>query len=107
MTNDSGFVYLAAQGAPTKMVAVESADRASAVFARYRDQYALGASDLHERCGNIYASDGTLVARVSYNGRVWSPQGQLLQEPEPGVATPPGRPGDHHGPWGMMPTEDR
>jgi hypothetical protein len=34
-----------------------------------------------EGCGNIYADDGTLVARVSHNGRVWTPDGILLQEP--------------------------
>jgi hypothetical protein len=35
---------------------------------------------MSEGCGNIYANDGTLVATVSYNGRVWHPQGELLQE---------------------------
>lgn len=81
VTNPSGYVYLAALGAPTVKVPVNTADEASALFGRYRDQYGLGASDLHDRCGNIYANDGTLVARVSYNGRVWNPQGELLQEP--------------------------
>lgn len=83
-----GYLYLAAVGARTEKVPVDTADRASAVFARYRDRYALGASDLHERCGNIYASDGTLVAKVSYNGRVWTPDDRLLQEPAPNDTAP-------------------
>jgi hypothetical protein len=53
---------------------------ASAIFQQYRDHYGIGASDMSEGCGNIYANDGTLVATVSYNGRVWHPQGELLQE---------------------------
>jgi hypothetical protein len=81
MTNASGYVYLTAIGAPTAKIPVATADQASAIFARYRDQFGLGASDLHERCGNIYAKDGTLVAKVSYNGRVWTPDDRLLQEP--------------------------
>lgn len=75
-----GYIYLAASGCRTLKVPVESADMASAVFQRYRDENGIGASDLKQNCGNIYASDGKLVARVSYNGRIWDPQGQLLQE---------------------------
>jgi len=51
------------------------------MLAQYRDRYDIGASDMAEGCGNIYADDGALVARVSYNGRVWTPDGILLQEP--------------------------
>jgi hypothetical protein len=54
---------------------------ASAMLAAYRDKYCLGASDMNEGCGNIVAEDGTVVARVSYNGRVWTPEGILLQVP--------------------------
>jgi hypothetical protein len=83
LTNTSSYVYLAADGAPTLQVPVATADHGSAVFARYRDQYALGASDLHQRCGNIYAEDGTLVARISYNGHLCTPDDRLLQKPAP------------------------
>ena len=75
-----GYLYLAAAGCPTLRVPVESADMASAMFRRYRDQNGIGASDLKRNCGNIYTTDGHLVARVSYNGRVWDPHGVLLQE---------------------------
>ena len=81
VTATGGFLYLAADGCPTLTIPVASADMASAMLSRYRDQYSLGASDLRDRCGNIYADDGTLVATVSYNGRVWTPDGTLLQEP--------------------------
>jgi hypothetical protein len=77
---DGGYIYLAARGCSTLKIPVESADMAVAMFCRYRDDNYLGASDMKRNCGNIYANDGTLVARVSYNGRVWNPQGQLLQE---------------------------
>ena len=79
----AGYVYLASISAPTVKVPVSTADHASAVFIRYRDQYGLGASELEVRCGHIYAHDGTLVAKVSYNGRVWSPDNRLLQEAAP------------------------
>jgi hypothetical protein len=75
-----GFLYLAADACPTLKVPVASADQASALFQQYRDRYCLGASDLNEDCGALYAVDGRLVARVSYNGRVWNPLGELLQE---------------------------
>jgi hypothetical protein len=81
LTNTSGYVYLAAAGAPTVKAPVSTADQASATFVCYRDQHGLGASDLADRCGNIYATDGSLVARISYNGRVWTPDDRLLQEP--------------------------
>jgi hypothetical protein len=83
-----GFILLAAAGCPTRRVLVASAGSASTLFERYRDHFGIGASDMTENCGNIYANDGTLVARVSYNGRVWSPKGELLQESEHNDSTP-------------------
>jgi hypothetical protein len=76
-----GYIYLAAGGCAILRIPVESADMASAMFQRYRDQNCIGASDMKTGCGNIYANDGTLVAKVSYNGRIWDAKGQLLQEP--------------------------
>jgi hypothetical protein len=76
-----GYLLLAAEGCPTIKTRVASADEASALFTQYRDEHGIGASEMKAGCGNIYADDGTLVARVSYNGRVWTPEGQLLQEP--------------------------
>jgi hypothetical protein len=81
VTGTGGFLYLAADGCPTMRIPVASADRASALLSRYRDRFGIGASDMKQGCGDIHADDGTLVARVSYNGRVWTPEGNLLQEP--------------------------
>jgi hypothetical protein len=81
VTGTGGFLYLAADGCPTLRIPVASADAASALLSRYRDRFGIGASDLKKGCGDIRADDGTLVARVSYNGRVWTPGGILLQEP--------------------------
>ena len=75
-----GYIFLAAEGCPTVEIPVASADTAAVLFTQYRDRHGVGASDMKEGCGNIYANDGTLVARVSYNGRVWTPEGTLLQE---------------------------
>lgn len=79
--NSSGYIYLAAVGCPTLRVPVDTANMASAMLTHYRDKYELAASDMQEGCGNIYQNDGELVARASYNGRVWAPDGRLLQEP--------------------------
>ncbi len=78
---DSGYLYLAADGCPTLWIPVDSADMASVLFAQFRDKHGIGASEMKVGCGNIHTADGTLVARVSYNGRVWTPEGILLQEP--------------------------
>jgi hypothetical protein len=79
-----GYIYLAADGCPTLKVPVSSADMASAVLGKYRDENGLGSSAFNARCGNVYTNDGKLVARVSYNGRVWNPKGELLQDIEGG-----------------------
>jgi hypothetical protein len=76
-----GFLTLAADDCPTLRIPVTSADVASALLSRYRDRFGIGASDMKEACGDIRDDDGTLVAKVSYNGRVWTPEGVLLQEP--------------------------
>jgi hypothetical protein len=81
-STSGGFLTLAGAGCLTLRIPVGSADEASAMFQGYRDHYCLGESDLSRDCGNIFANDGTLVAMVSYNGRVWNPQGVLLQEPD-------------------------
>lgn len=75
-----GYIYLAASGCPTLRIPVASADMASAMLLAYCGRYDIGASEMKAGCGNIHADDGTLVAVVSYNGRVWTPDGVLLQE---------------------------
>jgi hypothetical protein len=87
-----GYIYLAASGCPTLKIPIESADMASAMFQQYRDRNGIGASDMMPHCGSIFADDGTMVANVSYNGRVWNPEGRLLQEPPaPEPPAPPPR----------------
>ena len=88
----NGYLLLAAEGCASLKIAVQSADMASVMFQQYRDRNGIGASDMKSGCGSIFAEDGTLVAKVSYNGRIWSPQGELLQEPPALLpATPPPR----------------
>jgi hypothetical protein len=73
-------LYLAADGGPTLNVPVDSLSMASAAWQHYRDRYGFGASAMKRSCGSVYAPDGTLMACVSYNGRVWSPTNELLEE---------------------------
>jgi len=80
-------IHLAARGAPTLRLTVRSVEMASGVFARYRDTYDLVVSDLNRGCGNISDENGTLVARVSYNGRIWAANGALLREPTEDTTT--------------------
>lgn len=81
------FIYLAADGAKTLTFRVDSLAKASAAWIAYRDLYELGNSDRAEHCGNIYGADGkTVVAHVSYNGRVWDAEGKNLLEDAPCLA---------------------
>jgi len=78
-------LYLAADGCKPLTFSVDSLTVAALAFIAYRDLYNLGASEMAAHCGNIYGADRkTLVAKISYNGRAWSPTGELLAEaPEP------------------------
>ncbi len=74
-------LYLAADGCKSLAFHVDSLTVAAKAFIAYRDLYQLGASDLAGHCGHIYGADRkTLVATISYNGRAWSPTGELLAE---------------------------
>ena len=55
-----------------KRYEVASLADASQKFCRARDAYGRGGSETPE--GRIVDERGTLVARISYNGRVWPPQ---------------------------------
>ena len=74
-----GYIVLSAKGIKPTHVPVASADEASAIWWHFVQANALGASDLKRDSGHIYSNDKQLVARVSYNGRVWTPDGKLLQ----------------------------
>ena len=53
----------------------ESIDQARAEWVAFRDQGGVGASE----CCGVRVFDGDeMVARVSYNGRVWSPNGDEI-----------------------------
>ncbi len=74
-------LYLAADDCKPLTFTVESLTVAALAFIAYRDLYNIGASQMAEHCGNIYGADRqTLVAKISYNGRAWSPDGELLAE---------------------------
>jgi hypothetical protein len=90
-TQSGGYIYLAAIGCPTLKVAVDSADMASGQMSGYIRQYGLGGSALKRNCGNIYANNGKLTAKVSYNGRVWDTEGNLIQDVAGCLPVPPER----------------
>ena len=73
-------LYLAAEGCPTLRIRVPDSETASLLFAKYRDCYRLRASDMKSNCGEVYDSTGTFIARISYNGRVWNDQDELMHE---------------------------
>jgi hypothetical protein len=72
-------IHLAAIGAPTLNIAVQFADEASRVFSTYREKYEVAASDMKAGCGNIYNSRNLLVARISYNARIWDTKGCIVE----------------------------
>jgi hypothetical protein len=73
------FIHLAAKNCPTVNQPVKDLAEASKLFQRYRDQHGFGGSAARLRCGYVYEGDPevpgrhNMVARVSYNGRVWGP----------------------------------
>jgi hypothetical protein len=84
ITEPHGYLYLAAHGRPTLKAPVSTGEQAVAIWSRYRDGQSgidmLGSSSMKPRCGNIYSESGQLVARISYNGRIWNPQGEMIQD---------------------------
>lgn len=83
-----GFVRLSAKGCPTINCPVRTAEDAAFAWSSYRDRWDVTGSTMKRDSGRIYANDGTLVAYVSYNGRVWTPDGQLLQDIDGGIPVP-------------------
>ena len=65
------YLRLAAIGIPTRDHRVFSSDEAVAVWTDFRDHNNLGSSDMKKGCGDVHDAKGQLVARISYNGRVW------------------------------------
>lgn len=78
--HETWLLYLAAEGCPTLRIPVRDSESASLLFAKYRDSYGLGASDMKRDCGNVYDSAGAVIAHISYNGRAWNERGELIHE---------------------------
>lgn len=80
-------LYLAADGCKSLEFSVTSLSQAAQAFIAYRELHNLGASQMSAKCGNIYGADRkTLVAKISYNGRAWSPDGKELLSDSPCLA---------------------
>ena len=78
LQKQGGYIVLSAQGMKTTKVRVETADQASSIWWDFVRANLLGVSKLKRDSGLIYSDAGVLVARVSYNGRVWTPDGNTL-----------------------------
>ena len=74
----SGYLKLTAVGCPTLHVPVNDADQILRIWERYRDENGIGASDMKGGCGDLIAADGGVVARISYNGRIWDVSGKRI-----------------------------
>lgn len=61
---------------PDREVVVDSLRRARAECVAYRDVHQLGGG--HWAGGQVYDASGNRVAQISYNGRVWTPEGWPL-----------------------------
>jgi hypothetical protein len=53
---ESWVLYLAAKGCPPLRIRVPDSESASLLFAKYRNYYGFGASEMKRNCGNIYDS---------------------------------------------------
>jgi len=78
MTHTGFNLHLGAIGAPMVKVMVFDSDDAVKIFTQYRDSGPFGSSEMLKGCGNVTDLTGKLVCRISYNGRVWLPNGQPL-----------------------------
>ena len=73
-----GCLKLAAEGCPTLHVPVNNAEQIVRIWERYRDENGISASDMKGGCGDLIGSDGSVVARISYNGRIWDANGKCV-----------------------------
>jgi len=47
---------------------VNDLEEIARIWERYGVENGIGASDMQSRCGDLVAADGSVVARISYNG---------------------------------------
>ncbi len=78
ITIRGGYLKLAAVGCPTLHFPVNDAKQIVKIWELYRDTYGIGASDMKDGCGDLIATDGSVVARISYNGRIWDASGRRI-----------------------------
>lgn len=55
-----------------KLVVISSLKEGSEVLRGWVNEHSLGGGNMSRRCGEV-REDSKIVARVSYNGRVWTP----------------------------------
>lgn len=67
-------------GARPARVPVASSEDASRKMQAFIRANNLGASELGRDCGVVRDAKGAVVARISYNGRVWTPSGAMAHE---------------------------
>ena len=63
----------------TKLIEVEDLMEAQQVYCEQRDESGEGATTFPP--GQVFCDPRTLVARISYNGRVWDPKGEPIEDP--------------------------
>ena len=59
-------------GPPRTVVECDTLKECSAALVAWRDRNGLGSGNMARDCGNV-KRDGKVIARVSYNGRIWTP----------------------------------
>jgi len=77
----TGYLVLSALGMKTRRVAVNDAHQIERIWAAWRTDNDLGYHDLKADSGNLVDSTGKVVARISYNGRIWDADGGLIFDP--------------------------
>lgn len=68
-------VDLNSRALPRLTATVGTLQDASAAVRAHIKKYDLGASDMRHGFGNVCDEGGDVVARVSYNGRIWNLDG--------------------------------
>ena len=73
-------IYLNSIHTTPMVVQCCSLKQASQIFQVFRNENDLGQSHLEEGCGYVFNDKKVMVARVSYNGRVWGTADELILE---------------------------
>lgn len=68
-------VTISFTGHPRIDIPVSSLLEASKCFAAHRDGFGFGASAMRTGCGDV-RQGRALIGRISYNGRIWTPDGK-------------------------------